>query len=233
VVLLALPFVAVVWTNGRLVDSLALSAAAPLSRAAAAIEASLPEPAPAPKPLPPTAEALALDADLGEETTAAEASPAAAPSKQTPLKRVVAAKPRGLLVRRARVLEVARAGIRPSGAPVAATFYRPAGLALVGVSALGVGLRDGDVVTRVGGTPARSVGAVVGAASGALRSGAPALGAEVWRGGRRILVTVELPQLERSDDQQPQTGGAGDTHGNGAAARRDEGRGGQRAQARR
>jgi len=108
----------------------------------------------------------------------------------------------GVLVRRKRVIAAANAGIRPSGAPVAATSYRPAGMALIGVSGLGVGLRDGDILTRAGGTPARSDGAVVMAVTAALRRKAPAITAEVWRGIQRIIVTVELPKLVRDKSKK-------------------------------
>ncbi|MCA9620698.1 MAG: hypothetical protein KC731_16860 [Myxococcales bacterium] len=52
------------------------------------------------------------------------------------------------------------------------------------------------MVTRVGGARATSQGAVVGAVTSALRQKLPAITAEVWRGQRRILVTVELPSVE-------------------------------------
>jgi hypothetical protein len=82
----------------------------------------------------------------------------------------------------------------PSGAPVGPDGARPAGLVLSGVSAYGTALRDGDVLVRVGGTPATSEGRVIAAVSGALRSGARAIDGEVWRAGRRIHVLVELPR---------------------------------------
>jgi hypothetical protein len=104
----------------------------------------------------------------------------------------------GIFVPRARVTAAVKAGIRPgSGGAAPATAWRPAGTLVVGVGTLGVGLRDGDVVTRVGAVPATSVNAVVGAIDAALRAGAPAISAEVWRGRHRIVVTVELPKLRR------------------------------------
>jgi hypothetical protein len=105
---------------------------------------------------------------------------------------------RGILVREATVRRAVASGMRPTGVPVSASYMRPAGLALQGIGAFGAGLADGDVLTSVGGTSATSVGAVVGAVSGAVRSGARALGAVVWRGDRRIDVTVELPRVEPS-----------------------------------
>lgn len=113
----------------------------------------------------------------------------------------------GVLIRRARVLAAANAGIRPSGVPVPSTSYRPAGLALIGVSAIGVGLRDGDVLTRAGGTAARSDGAIVAAVTVALRRGAPAITADVWRGPRRLIVTVQLPKLVEKKVRKQRTRG--------------------------
>jgi S1-C subfamily serine protease len=104
--------------------------------------------------------------------------------------------PKGLLVSRKRVVEAANAGHRPSATPVAATSYRPAGVALSGVSATGAGLVDGDVLTRIAGAPATSPGVVVGAVTGALRHKAPSISGEVWRDTQRIVVTVELPDIE-------------------------------------
>jgi hypothetical protein len=138
-------------------------------------------------PIEPAAPMLEPEA-LQEAAAAAPVEPAASSSGPPPA-------PLGVLVRRARVLRAARAGLRPSGVPVPATEWRPAGLALVGVSGVGAGVRDGDVLTRVGGTPARSVGAVRGAVVAALRAGAPAVSGELWRDRQRLVVTVELPRL--------------------------------------
>lgn len=105
---------------------------------------------------------------------------------------------RGILVSKARVLSAARSGLRPSGHPQQATPWRPAGLALSGVGAFGVGLQDGDILTRIGGTPAHSSTAVIGAVAGALRSSSPSITAEMWRQGQRFLLTVELPLLSET-----------------------------------
>jgi hypothetical protein len=100
--------------------------------------------------------------------------------------------PVGVFVSRQRVLAAARAGIRPSGVPVPATKWRPAGVALVGVGGLGVGLRDGDVLV----SPAGSEGAVIGAVTAAMRRGDKAIGGVAWRGMQKIIITVELPREE-------------------------------------
>ena len=65
---------------------------------------------------------------------------------------------------------------------------RPSGVALYGVSAFGAGLLDGDVVTAVGGTTTTSAGMVIAAVAGAVRSGARAISAVIWRDQQQIRV---------------------------------------------
>ncbi len=100
---------------------------------------------------------------------------------------------RGIHVKAATVLRLANRGVRPSGVPVPASGDRPAGLALQGVGALGVGLRDGDVLTQVAGAPASSTGAVLGAVLAARRRRAPAMSGLVYRGDEKIAISVEMP----------------------------------------
>jgi hypothetical protein len=100
---------------------------------------------------------------------------------------------RGIRVSAATVLRLANRGVRPSGAPVAASADRPAGLALQGVGGLGVGLRDGDVLTQVAGASASSTGAVIGAVLAARQRRAPAMSGVVYRGGDKIAIYVEMP----------------------------------------
>jgi hypothetical protein len=61
----------------------------------------------------------------------------------------------------ATVLELAESGARPRGKPVGATAQRPAGLRLSGVSALGIGVEDGDVLTEAAGVPALDASGVI------------------------------------------------------------------------
>jgi hypothetical protein len=100
---------------------------------------------------------------------------------------------RGIRVSAATVLRLANRGVRPSGSPVAASADRPAGLALQGVAGLGVGLRDGDVLTQVAGAPASSTGAVIGAVLAARQRRAPAMSGVVYRGADKIALYVEMP----------------------------------------
>ena len=127
-----------------------------------------------------------LDADP------ASASALTRPGKKKPPSAL--AKPtRGLRVSAATVLRLANRGVRPGGSPVAATDERPAGLALQGVSGLGVGLRDGDVLTQCAGAPASSAGAVIGAVLAARQRRAPAMSGVVYRGAEKIALYVEMP----------------------------------------
>lgn len=100
---------------------------------------------------------------------------------------------RGIRVSAATVLRLANSGVRPSGSPVPADGDRPAGIALQGVSSLGVGLRDGDVLTQVAGAPASSPGAVIGAVLAARQRRAPAMSGLVYRGQEKIALYVEMP----------------------------------------
>lgn len=106
-----------------------------------------------------------------------------------------------VFVSRKAVLGLANSGARPHGAPTPATAVRPAGLRLLGVGALGIGLRDGDVLTRALGQPALSTGAVIQAVLVARAHHAPVLEGEFWRGDQRYVLRVEQPYLDerRSD----------------------------------
>lgn len=125
--------------------------------------------------------------------------PAKGSSKQAKAMRSTPAKARELapiLVRAGTVLRLANAGRRPSGKSVTAEGRRPAGVQVFGASSLGVGVRDGDVITRVSGVPvttASQIIALVIAARGARQS---AISAQVFRGQRSYTLTVEQPYLE-------------------------------------
>lgn len=184
--LLVVPAVGVTWASRALSDGLAAQAGAALSQAA---EAAFARPAPEASAAPsaePAASAAPEAAPVAEKSLSSKRSPAPAPK---------AAPPKGVLVREALVERAVRSGQRPSGNPVAAAGARPAGVSLAGVSGFGSGLRDGDIVTQVGGLATPSVEAVIIAVAGAVRSGATALSAVVWRGDSSFPVTVEIPDL--------------------------------------
>jgi hypothetical protein len=189
---LTLPFAATALAGRSIVTRLAGLSAAPLYRAAGRLADALPEPRVV-VPLPPTPEAAAIAAIEGDDATVAPATSAEAPQPTITQS--------GIGVSRARVMAAVKAGIRPSGSGVSATSWRPAGLAVHGISAVGVGLRDGDVLTKVGGTAATSPGAVISAVRAALRRKQPAIVGEVWRGHHRFLVSVELPRVRFRDEE--------------------------------
>ncbi len=105
---------------------------------------------------------------------------------------------RGVFISSATVLRLAQARAIPTAVPVPAQGKRPAGLRLLGVSGLGVGMRDGDVLTRVFGVPAASVPAVVQGVMVARARHAREISAEFWRNGEPWSLTVEQPYLQPS-----------------------------------
>lgn len=102
---------------------------------------------------------------------------------------------KGIRVRADRVLALASAGVRPAAIPVQARAERPAGLAMTGVSALGIGLIDGDILTHAGGRPATSAGEVVGLVIGARARGAAEISGRFWRRGEWYSLVVEQPYV--------------------------------------
>ena len=101
--------------------------------------------------------------------------------------------PRAIFVSAPVVLRLANRGARPHGVPVAPSGKRPAGLLLVGVGTLGVGLRDGDVLTQVAGQPALNVAGVIGAVLSARGRGARTISGRFWRNGEEWTLVVEQP----------------------------------------
>ncbi len=183
------PFAAVPMIGVVIAEKLARTVAAPLVAAGDAIgEWTAVK---APEPLTPTPEAERIEALDGKPPP-----PPAGEGWGGGKLRVELPKPVGVFVSRDRIIAAANAGIRPSGTPVAATWWRPAGIALAGVGYLGVGLRDGDVLVSPGG----SENAVVSSVTAALRSRAKAVGGVAWRGFQKIVITVELPDLP--DEQE-------------------------------
>lgn len=105
---------------------------------------------------------------------------------------------KGIMVRREVVLAAVRSGVRPSGAPVPATSDHPAGLQVYGLGGAGA-LRDGDIITRVGGAAPRSVEDVIGAVAGSYRTKSYVVSGEFWRDGEKWSAVVELPLPEGSE----------------------------------
>jgi hypothetical protein len=63
------------------------------------------------------------------------------------------------------------------------------------VSALGIGLIDGDVLTHAGGRPATSASSVIGMILGARAKRIPELSGRFWRKGEVWNLSVEQPYV--------------------------------------
>lgn len=122
--------------------------------------------------------------------------PAVKKAGKKPLKK---APPKGIFVSASSVLKLASRGGRPRGTPVKASGARPAGLRLSGVSALGIGLEDGDVLTRALGRPALSASSVVESVIVARAKRVKVLDGEIYRGNERYSIQVEQPYLDATN----------------------------------
>ena len=99
----------------------------------------------------------------------------------------------GIRVSAAQVLALAERRAMPQAVPVKANAYHPAGLLLRGVSALGIGMQDGDVLTEAAGQKASSVAAVIGVVLAARARKSPEISGRFYRAGVPFSVTVEQP----------------------------------------
>ncbi len=91
------------------------------------------------------------------------------------------------------VLCIAQMGIQPGGKPVPPKGKRPAGIALSGVTALGIGVLDGDVLTDVLGQPVRSQFQVIAMVMAARSANMSTISGTLWRGTRAYSVVVDQP----------------------------------------
>jgi hypothetical protein len=190
----ALPPAVVGWAGLRCADSLGSQIGA-----AVASVAGWPPPSrePAPTLVAPDPDALAAHDALGPLAGpgASPTSAAVAAGRSAPDPRSTGVPARGIRVRADTVLRLASAGLRPQGFPVPATAWRPAGIALSGVAALGIGLRDGDVLTRAAGRPALEPGDVIGFVIASRGAGVPEISGRFWRNGEPWNLVVEQPYL--------------------------------------
>jgi len=104
-----------------------------------------------------------------------------------------AAPKRGVRISSAQVLALASRRAMPSAVFVKAGPEHPAGLLLGGVSALGVGLQDGDILTEAAGQRATSVAQVVGLVLAARSRQASEISGRFYRAGVPFALTVEQP----------------------------------------
>jgi hypothetical protein len=105
----------------------------------------------------------------------------------------------GILVRARTVLRLAEAGARPEGTPVAQSPEHPAGILLRGVTSMGIGLRDGDILVRAAGQPVTEPGAVISAVISARGARMPIITGQFWRDGRIHPIAVEQPYLQPTE----------------------------------
>ncbi len=196
-VAVAAPFALAAWGSARLARASGDAIGAAVAVAASALPTPgrglLDPPRPRETILDPADAATVVLEDLPElDGDPASASAPTKPGKKKPPS-TKAPPTRGIRVKASTVLRLANSGVRPGGSPVAATADRPAGLVLQGVGGLGVGLRDGDVLTQCAGAPASSPGAVIGAVLAARQRRAPAMSGVVYRGSEKIALYVEMP----------------------------------------
>ncbi len=134
-------------------------------------------------------------AELGEKPR----PPSSAPVSGAPTKNVTKAETKSeasMFISAERVLRLSREASVPVSRYVPAKGLRPAGLQVAGVAGLGIGVRDGDVLTRVAGAEVRSSAAVVSSVLQLRAKKVKAISGELWRGQERILITFEMPYLE-------------------------------------
>lgn len=180
---LGLPPFVVVARSSAYADALGIAIAARLSAVAPALPVSaepdeLEEAAEVlvPPYSEPTVRAVALDSKRSRQPVRARPAPT-----------------QGIRITTAQVLALAQRRAMPSAVFVKGNAEHPAGLLLGGVSALGVGLRDGDVLTEAAGQKATSVAQVVGIVLALRSRQASEIGGRFYRGGVPFSLTVEQP----------------------------------------
>jgi len=134
-------------------------------------------------------EPIARPPDAGKPRTAAERKAA---KRRGPPARV------GVFVPAATVMRLAQAQVMPRAVAVGPLGERPAGLRLIGVGGLGIGMRDGDVLTRVMGAPVSATGEVISRVISARARRAREISGEFWRNGAACSIVVEQPYLEEA-----------------------------------
>jgi hypothetical protein len=186
---LGLPFVLTAQAAARLVGPMGQAWAVALSRVmaplAAPAESGAPEVSPEPEPPEPDVVEVAVAASKGAKRPG--------PAKLAPKPAV----PSALFVSAEAVLKLAESAARPRGSFVAATATTPAGLRLSGVSGLGIGVQDGDILIEALGMTPRASGQIIGAIIEARAKNARYLSGTLWRRGHSFRITVEQPYLRQ------------------------------------
>lgn len=118
-----------------------------------------------------------------------------------------------LFVSAEQVLRLSRTARIPVARHIPPAGRRPSGLQVAGVGGLGIGVKDGDVLTKVAGTVIQNPSEVVSSVLQLRAKHVKSIAAEVWRGERPYRITFEMPYLE-----QPTPPSVGSS-ANGAAMR--------------
>jgi hypothetical protein len=184
---LGLPFVLTAQATARLVGPMGQAWAVALSRVMAPL-------APPTDQQPPE---ISVEPD-GPEPDVVEVAVATGKGAKRPAK--VAPKPAvpsALFVSAEAVLKLAESAARPRGSFVAATATTPAGLRLSGVSGLGIGVQDGDILIEALGITPRASSQIIGAIIEARAKNARYLSGTLWRRGQSFRITVEQPYLRQ------------------------------------
>jgi len=183
VVLFSAAPLGVVLLSQRWADAWGTRAGGVLADWAAAVPRSPALVAEAPVPLLPLVPAL-------ESAASAVSAPRSRQAVRAPARRVESSA-RGVFVPARAVLALARAAVMPQAVPVPASGACPPGLRLASVGGLGIGMRDGDVLVRVAGTPVTSVATVAELVMRERARGARQISAEFWRDGAAWTLVVE------------------------------------------
>jgi hypothetical protein len=148
-----------------------------------------------------TADVPSVDWDAVEREVAAADVPSEANGKEPP--KGNNAKPKApkqaggaLFVSAERVLALSKRAQVPASRYVPASGDRPAGLQVAGVGGLGIGVKDGDVLTKVAGADVRSSATVISTVLKLRAQKAKAVSGEFWRGQERWQIVFEMPYLE-------------------------------------
>jgi S1-C subfamily serine protease len=161
---------------------------------------ALPAAAPAVAPSPVMDEAtpdVTFMASEGATTASTPGANGSTPKKKGNAKKAPSSSHGGpsIYVSARTILRLANARAVPRARSVAATEERPGGVQLLDVSALGVGMQDGDVITEVAGRAVRGEGDIVAMVLSARSRQAPTVSAVFYRGKVRGSLVVAMPYV--------------------------------------
>jgi hypothetical protein len=183
---LAVPFVLVSKAQSSVTESVVSRAVAALVRVTAPLAPA------APAATGAAVQQAAVTFEVAAESAARRGGKAAVSRSRT----AAPAKPSALFVSAASVLQLSKSAARPQGTFVAETPQHPAGLRLMGVAALGIGVQDGDILVEAMGMTPRASGELIGAIIQARAQRARHLSGTLWRSGQTLRITVEQPYLD-------------------------------------